>query len=65
MYGLDEGNGFRLKWTVSETSGVAGRVREEELGGERERGGGGEGRGVCDRDDRGSKKTGTYMLYDM
>ena len=65
MYGLDEGNGFRLKWTVSETSGVAGRVREEELGGER---GGGEGRGVYDRDDQGSKKTGTYIYivtYDM
>ena len=56
MYGLDEGNGFRLKWTVSETSGVAGRVREEELGGE----GGGE-REVCDRVDEGSKKMGTYM----
>ena len=55
MYGLDEGNGFRLKWTVSETSGVAGRVREEELGGERA------GGGVCDRVDGGSKKMGTYM----
>lgn len=56
---MDEGNGFRLKWTVSETSGVAGRVRQEELMG-REREGRGE-RIVCDRNDGGSKKMGTYV----
>ena len=63
MYGLDEGNGFRLKWTVSETSGVAGRVREEKLGGERE-GGGEFVTGLME----GARKwahTCTCILYDM
>jgi hypothetical protein len=53
LYGLDEGNGFGFKRTVSETSGVAGRVREEELDGER---------GVYNRDDGEARKW-AYTFY--
>ena len=70
LYSLDEGDGFRLKWTIGETSGVARRVRQEQLGGEGGRweeggevgrqegreGDEGEGRGVSDRDNEESKK---------
>lgn len=52
---MDEGNGFRLKWTVSETSGVAGRVREKELGGER-----GEGECVTEMMEGARKWAHTY-----
>ena len=72
---MDEGDGFRLKWTIGETSGVVRRVRQEQLGGEGGRwvGGGevgrqgweeregGTGRGVSDRDDEESKNN--YIIY--